>query len=152
LQRDAISHLELHGNVVCVYRRERLFLRQGEGLDAAREEELPVRRQRGVWLAAAILRRIEAEAVGRARRAAAEGEGAIKVRGHVQALRGENRQVLSHRMAEERTEDPDVVAAAIARADHHFVGGLVCEAQSRGEIDPVPHVAPETGTAEADSV
>src|SRR5262249_56398292 len=89
LKRNAISHLELHGHIVCVYRRERLFLRQGEGLDAAREEELPVRRQRGVWLAAAILRRIEAEEVGRAWRAAAEGEDGIQVRRRVQALRGE---------------------------------------------------------------
>src|SRR5262245_20667853 len=96
LQRNTISHLELHGHVVSVYRWERLFLRQGEGLDAAREEELPVRRQRGVWLAAAILRRIEAEEVGRAWRAAAEREDAIKVRWGVQALRGEHRQVLSH--------------------------------------------------------
>src|SRR5262245_21101390 len=54
-------------------------------------------------------------------------------------------------MAEERTEDPNVVAAAIARANHHLVGGLVREAQSRGEIDAVLHVAAETGTAEADS-
>src|SRR5262245_20711927 len=96
LQRNAISHLELHGHVVCVYRWERLFYRQSEGLDTVREEELPVRRQRGVWLAAAIFRRIEAEEVGRAWRAAAEREDAIKVSRRVQALRGEHRQVLSH--------------------------------------------------------
>src|SRR5215510_7596551 len=54
-------------------------------------------------------------------------------------------------MAEERTEDPDVVAAAIARADHHLVSDLVREAQARGEIDAVLHVAAETGAAEADS-
>ena len=45
----------------------------------------------------------------------------------------QHRQVLRHVVAEDRTEDPDVVAAAVAHAQHGVVGDAVGDAEARRE-------------------
>src|SRR5215470_17202718 len=58
---------------------------------------------------------VEAEEGSERGRAAAEREDAVEVRRGDQSLHGQRREVLRYGVAEERAEDADVVAAAIAR-------------------------------------
>src|SRR5262249_34333174 len=68
------------------------------------------------------------------RRTRSERKYAVEIARRVETLRREHRQVLRHRMAENRAEDSDVVAPPIAHTDDGLVLPLVGDAQARREM------------------
>src|SRR5262249_32763341 len=79
LNRHFVRQLVLHGGIVSVHGRQRLLVGQHERGDAVGQEELTVRRQRGVRLTALIRSLIEAEEGGEGRSATSQGEGSVEV-------------------------------------------------------------------------
>src|SRR5206468_3589952 len=59
------------------------------------------------------------------------------------------RQVLRHRVAEQRAEDADVVAAPVAGADHQLLIELISDAEARREVQAVFDAAIERDAADA---
>ena len=84
---------------------------------------------------------------GRTRR---QREHAIEVRRRVQLLHGEDRQVLRHAVAEQRSEDADVVDAAVAAAQDRLLGDLMGRAHTRRPVQLVLDTAVQRNIPDPD--
>ena len=112
----------LHRQVPGVVRGQAQLLRKDERGHAVGQHRAAVR---PVRLTVEDRRRIER---GRPLR---KVEDRVEVARRLQRLNRQHRQVLRHVVPEDRAEDADVVAAAVAHAQHGVVGDAVGDAQAR---------------------
>jgi len=114
LDRDVGRQLALHRHVVRVDRRWMLCVRQRAGEHAVRQAEQTIARYRREY---------------RRGRPIFQVEHRREVLRRIQRLCRQYRQVLGDGVAEDRSEDAEIVAAAVARAEHRLFRELIGDAE-----------------------
>ena len=123
--RHAAAQLALDGKVPRVDRGEANRIGDHKGRHPIRQQAIAIGTQR---LVGQNLRGVER------RRAAGEGEDAIEIIGRLVRLNTQHRKVLRYVVAKDRTEDAQVITAAVAGADDGLLIELVSNAQPGSEV------------------
>ena len=147
--RNVVRQFVLQSYVVGINRGQPLLEIQRPREDTVRKKDATVGWDRRIWNTALIGRRVQAEEVGKGRRTLSEGKNACEVRWGVKVLHPKNRQVLRHRVAEQRTENADVIAATVAHTKDCLIVELIGRSQPRSKVVAVLDAAVERNVAHA---